>query len=146
MKKNLFKSQAAGRREGPAFGNLREMEMLRATQVDVCSGSDVRLETDMLSDGQLEPSGTEQAQMVSKMPKNIPVPDFPSLSIRLPQKPNKEDVIEVIPNSVNQAGAQTQGPPNPTAVYETLSYRELRDVCRKRGHARKDSKSPLCTR
>ena len=49
-------------------------------------------------------------------------------------------------NSFDQTCTQTQGPPTVQSDYDHLSHRDLHDLCKQRGYARKDSKASLCTR
>ena len=48
--------------------------------------------------------------------------------------------------SFDQTCAQTPGPPTIRTDYDHLSYRDLRDLRKQRGYARKDSKTSLCAR
>ena len=49
-------------------------------------------------------------------------------------------------DSFEQTCTQTVGPPTATTDYDRLSHRDLHDLCKQRGYARKDSKASLCTR
>ena len=48
--------------------------------------------------------------------------------------------------SINEVCAQTQGPPEMRTDYDDLSHRDLHDLCKQRGFAKKDPNASLCTR
>ena len=49
-------------------------------------------------------------------------------------------------DSFDQTCTQTMGPPTVQTDYDHLPHRDLHDLCRQRGYARKDSKASLCAR
>ena len=48
--------------------------------------------------------------------------------------------------SFDEVCSQIRGPPAPRAGYEELYRRDLHDLCKQRGYARKDSEDSHCTR
>ena len=49
-------------------------------------------------------------------------------------------------DSFDQTCTQTMGPPTVQTDYDHFPHRDLHDLCKQRGYARKDSKASLCAR
>ena len=49
-------------------------------------------------------------------------------------------------DSFDEVCTQTQGPPLTLTGYEDLSHRDLHELCKQSGYARRDSKASLCAR
>ena len=79
------------------------------------------------------------------LPQDTPVPASPALSRRpIPPCVATDDQGPLDPS--DKACTRTRGPPVLRTDYDTRPHRNLHELRKQRGYARKDAKAPLCAR
>ena len=78
-------------------------------------------------------------------PRLIPVPDSPQPFVQLPPEPQVGDTGKP-PASFDRNCAPYQAPIGANVNYDPLSYGQLRELRKRRGYYKKDTKAVLKTR